>query len=173
VAHPTSRGGEDGLIGLQVISIQPTDQLLLIPTGSVAPNDLEFPFYWGLENSGPAVFMAKMFSLDDLVQSLLEIGVSGPFNFNWPVVGHAGDSERRGFPFPIVLLGRRTSSTRRPGWPNGPGAARIGRCGRSYPLLGLPLMMPKQGPWTPGTTSFGLIPLQNLLRAFLRMHNQG
>jgi hypothetical protein len=49
--------------------------------------------------------MAKMFSLGDLLKNLLEIGVTGSFSFNWPIVGRAGDSKCRGFPFPIVLLG--------------------------------------------------------------------
>jgi hypothetical protein len=89
-----------------------------------------------LKNSAPAVFMAKMFSLGDSLKSLIGIGVSGSFNFNWLVVGRAGDSERWGFPFPIVLLGDKdllcTSA----------GLAERARCGQtwevrsSYPLLG-------------------------------------
>jgi hypothetical protein len=43
--------------------------------------------------------MAKMFSLGDSLKSRLEIGVTGSFSYNWPVVGRAGDSERWGFPF--------------------------------------------------------------------------
>jgi hypothetical protein len=42
---------------------------------------LYFPSVGGLKNSSPAVFMAKMFSLGDLLKSLLEIGVSGSFSF--------------------------------------------------------------------------------------------
>jgi hypothetical protein len=49
--------------------------------------------------------MAKMFSLGHSLKSRLEIGITGSFSFNWPVVGRVNDSERRGFPFPIVLLG--------------------------------------------------------------------
>jgi hypothetical protein len=46
-----------------------------------------------------------MFSLGDSLKSRLEIGVTNSFSFNLPIVGRASDSERRGFPFPIVLLG--------------------------------------------------------------------
>jgi hypothetical protein len=53
VAHPTSGGREDGLIGLRIIPIQSRDQLLLIPTGSLAPNDLVFPLRWGFEEFSP------------------------------------------------------------------------------------------------------------------------
>jgi hypothetical protein len=49
VARPASRGGEDGLIGLQIIPKQSRDQLLLIPTVSLALNDILFPLCWGLE----------------------------------------------------------------------------------------------------------------------------
>jgi hypothetical protein len=48
--------------------------------------------------------MVKMFSLGDSLKSHREIGVFGSFSLSWPIVGHAGDSERRGFPFLIVLL---------------------------------------------------------------------
>jgi hypothetical protein len=51
--------------------------LLLIPTGSLSPNDIG-----GLKNPALAVFMAKMLSLSDSLKSLLEIGVSGYFSFN-------------------------------------------------------------------------------------------
>jgi hypothetical protein len=59
VAHPTSGGGEDGLIMLQFIPIQLGDQLLLIPTGSLAPNDLVFPLYWGFEEFSPGCLDGK------------------------------------------------------------------------------------------------------------------
>jgi hypothetical protein len=49
--------------------------------------------------------MVKMFSPSDSLKSLLEIGVFGSFSFNCPIVGRAGDAERWGFPFLIVLLG--------------------------------------------------------------------
>jgi hypothetical protein len=81
--------------------------------------------------------MAKMFSLDDSWKRLVESGVSGFFSFNWPVVGRAGDYERQGFPFPIVLLGDYDllcTSAR---------LAERARCGRSYPLLGWPPGMPE------------------------------
>jgi hypothetical protein len=81
VEHPTSEGREDGLIGLQIIPIQSRDQLLLIPTRSLVPNDLVFPL-WGLKNSALAVLMAKIFSLGDSLKSRLKNGVTGSLNIN-------------------------------------------------------------------------------------------
>jgi hypothetical protein len=49
--------------------------------------------------------MAKMFSLGDSLKSRIDIGVSGSFSFNWPVVARAGYSKHQDFPFSIVLLG--------------------------------------------------------------------
>jgi hypothetical protein len=70
--------------------------------------------------------MAKMFSLGDSLKSRLEIGLTGSFSFNWPIVGRAGDPERQGFPFPIILLGDKdllcTSA----------GLAERARCGRTW-----------------------------------------
>jgi hypothetical protein len=59
VAHPTSEGGEDGLIGLQIIPIQLRDQLLFRTTGSLGPNNLVFPLRWGFEEFNPSYFDGK------------------------------------------------------------------------------------------------------------------
>jgi hypothetical protein len=59
VAHPTSGGKEDGLVGLQIIPFKLRDELLLIPTGSLAPNDLVFPLHWGFEEFGPSCLDGK------------------------------------------------------------------------------------------------------------------
>jgi hypothetical protein len=153
VEHPTSGGGEDGLIGLQIISVQPRDQLLHIPTGSVAPNDLVFPLRWGFEefgpcfsfpqgvlhpmilyfpsvgglkNSSPTILMAKMSSLGDSLKSHLEISITGSFILNWPIVGCVGDSKCRGFPFPIVRLGDKDLLC------TSAGLAEQARCGRTW-----------------------------------------
>jgi hypothetical protein len=87
--------------------------------------------------------MVKMFSLGDSLKSLQEISVSGSFSFNWPIVGHAGDSECRGFPFLVVLLGDRdllcTSA----------GLAEWSRCGRTWEvrLVLPPLGVASWGAW--------------------------
>jgi hypothetical protein len=58
-------------------------------------------------------------------------------------------------------------------WPDLGGAAGLGRCGRSYPLLELPPGVPEQGPRILSVASFGLIPLRNLPRVLSRTHHQG
>jgi hypothetical protein len=105
VAHPTSGGREDGLIGSKSSLSNRGINCFSYPQGVLRPKILYFPSVWGLKNSTPTVLMEKMFSLGDSLKSHLEIGVTGCFCFNWPIVGRAGDSERRGFPFPIILLG--------------------------------------------------------------------
>jgi hypothetical protein len=69
--------------------------------------------------------MAKIVSLGDSLKSRLEIGLTGSFSFNWPIVRRAGDSECPGFPFPMVLLGDKdllcTSA----------GLAECARCGQT------------------------------------------
>jgi hypothetical protein len=95
------------------------------PQEVLHPMILYFPSVGGLKNSAPAVLMAKVFSLGDSLKSHLETGITDSFNFNWPVVGHAGDSEHQCFSFPIVLLGDKdllcTSA----------GLAERARCGRT------------------------------------------
>jgi hypothetical protein len=146
------------------------------PRGVLRPMILYFPSIGGLKNSAPTVLMAKMFSLGDSLKSHLKIGVIDSFSFNWPVVGRAGDSECRGFPFPIVRLGDKdlfcTSA----------GLAERARCGRTWEVRSV---LPPSGvaSWDarvrardPWRGEFWLDPALEppaVLRAFSRTHHQG